>query len=91
MRRAARTDATQAEIVKALRKIGCAVEVIGKPVDLLVCGGSPKRTLLVEVKTDEGRKTQAQEEFEQRWPGELHFCKTPEAAIAAIVGKERLT
>ena len=90
MRRAARTDANQAEIVKALRKIGCAVEFIGKPVDLLVCGGQPKRTVLIEVKTEDGRRTKAQESFWDTWPGELYEARTPEDAIRALVGAKAM-
>ncbi len=36
MRRAARVDDNQADIVEALRAAGCHVYVMGKPVDLLV-------------------------------------------------------
>lgn len=36
MRRAAKVDSVQAEIVEGLRKAGYWVEVIGRPVDLLV-------------------------------------------------------
>lgn len=36
MRRAARKDSSQEAIVKALRQAGCKVEIIGRPVDLLV-------------------------------------------------------
>ena len=90
MRRAARTDANQAEIVKALRKVGCAVYVIGKPVDLLVCGGMPKRTVLIEVKTEEGTRTQEQKDFWDVWPGELHEARTPEDAIRAMLGAKAM-
>lgn len=35
-RQVTRTDGPQAEIVKVLREAGCRVEIIGRPVDLLV-------------------------------------------------------
>ena len=52
MRRAARTDANQTAIVKALRQIGCTVQslaAVGEGVpDLLV--GAYGQTLLMEIK-----------------------------------------
>ena len=95
MRRAARTDANQAEIVKALRRIGAAVEVIGKPLDLLVAFRG--RTFLMDCKVrrppSEGGshgKTKEQQEFIARWPGEYHFPHSAEEAIAQAVGKEAM-
>ena len=49
MRRAARVDANQAEIVAALRQAGASVWIIGIPVDLLV--GFRGMTIAVEIKT----------------------------------------
>ena len=83
-------DATQAEIVKALRRVGCAVCVIGQPVDLLVCGGNPKRTLLLEVKTADGLLTRQQEVFQSIWPGEVHIVRSPREAIACVLGKDAM-
>ena len=88
MRRAARTDASQVEIVKALRKIGAAVYVIGLPLDLLVA--FRKRTMLVECKVDGGTYTKQQVKFMAEWPGEVHTVRTPEEAVAAVIGKEAM-
>ncbi len=88
MRTAARVDATQAEIIKALRKIGAAVEVIGLPVDLLVCFRG--KTFLMECKTAEGKLTQYQKDFMLRWPGAVYIVNTPESAVAAAVGMEAM-
>ena len=49
MRRAARVDANQIQIVSALRAAGAYVWIIGLPVDLLV--GYKGHTFLVEVKS----------------------------------------
>lgn len=84
MRHAARTDDNQAEIVKALRKVGVQVEYIKKPLDLLCALG--KRNVLIEVKDEDGRLTKEQVEFIARWPGELYICQTPEEAIKAMIG-----
>jgi hypothetical protein len=49
MRRAARSDSNQQEVVEALRRCGVQVEIIGFPVDLLCCD-QRGRVHLVEVK-----------------------------------------
>jgi hypothetical protein len=74
LRYAARVDATQAEIVDALRKAGATVWVLGLPVDLL-CGYRGK-TLLIECKIVEGLRkpkvsgyTLLQERFLEKWSG----------------------
>jgi hypothetical protein len=53
VRRAARVDSTQAEIVEALRAAGASVWVLGLPLDLLV--GIHGRTALVECKRMTGK------------------------------------
>lgn len=90
MRRAARTDDNQDEIVKALRKCGFQVEIIGKPVDLLVA--NRQRTFILEVKNEDGadRLTQYQIEFLARWPGEFHIVKTVSQALEAALGKKAM-
>ena len=84
MRHAARTDATQAEVVKALRAIGCSVYYIKLPVDLLVC--HRKETMLVEVKEEGGRLTKQQVEFIARWPGRVEVVRGPQEAVNAVLG-----
>ena len=61
MRYAARVDATQAEIVAALRAGGAYVWVLGLPLDLLI--GFQGKTALVEVKTMTGVKKRKQSRF----------------------------
>jgi hypothetical protein len=75
MRHAARTDATQSEIVDALRKAGAYVWIIGLPVDLLV-GVGGRHTVLVECKSLTGKKkprakayTDLQRDFMRDWLG----------------------
>ena len=72
MRRAARVDANQAEIVQALRDEGCSVWIIGIPLDALI--GINGRTALVEIKDGSkppsARKhTKLQREFFESWKG----------------------
>ena len=67
LRRAARVDANQAEIVAALRGAGCSVWIIGLPVDLLA--GKGGNTVLIEIKTAKGRHTPLQVGFMSEWKG----------------------
>ena len=54
MRRNARTDANQADIVAAMRAAGASVWIIGIPVDLLI--GYRGKSLLMEIKTLTGKR-----------------------------------
>lgn len=91
MRRAARTDANQEAIVAALRAAGASVEVIGKPVDLLV--GWRGQNWLVECK--DGSKTpgnrpltKAQKDFIPNWRGQVNVILSPADAVALIRGEQ---
>ena len=87
-RYALRTDANQAEVIKALIAAGATVEVVGKPLDLLV--GIRGKFMLIEVKDGAKVKsaqkpTKAQEEFFKRWAGyPWALVDGPEAALRAI-------
>jgi hypothetical protein len=93
-------DANQAEIVKALRQLGCSVldlsAVGGGCPDLLVgrLGASGRGNLLVEIKNpklkntggEAMRKTRAkQEQFRAEWNGPTVVVETVEHAIAAAL------
>lgn len=68
MRYAARVDANQAEIVKALRQVGAYVWIVGLPVDLLV--GYKGHTFLMEIKTNSKKRlTDLQGDFFLNWTG----------------------
>lgn len=81
-------DDNQAEIVKALRGIGVAVEYIKKPVDLLICHRG--ETSLMEVKNPDGKDQLSREqvEFIARWPGKVHVVHSTAEAFAAVLGQE---
>ena len=84
MRRAARVDANQEQIVSALRGAGAYVWIIGLPVDLLV--GYKGHTFLVEIKTDSKKRlTNLQADFFENWSGST-LCRidSPEAALRMI-------
>jgi len=82
-RRAAKVDRNQSQIVAALRDIGASVEPIhalgGGVPDLLV--GFRGRTLLMEVKTDDGRLTPQQVKFHQSWRGQTAIVRSIDEAL----------
>ena len=83
MRLVARVDSNQREIVDALRRVGCRVLLLhrqgaGCP-DILV--GKAGRNVLMEIKTECGELTEAEEEFMMYWPGEAHIVRSVEDAL----------
>ena len=88
MRHNKRVDSSQKDIVAALRKIGCKVYVLGLPLDLLVWHRG--RSFLVECKVPGGSFTKQQVEFMAEWPGEIHVVRSPEEAVAKVIGKEAM-
>jgi len=91
MRRAARIDGNHAEIVNALRHVGCSVHSTagmhaGFP-DLVV--GVAGRNLLVEVKDGSlppsARKLSPLEEaWHAEWRGEVHVITSIDDALALV-------
>ena len=87
MRRAARVDATQREIVQALRDIGCTVYIIKEPVDLMV--GYRSRTLCLEVKTPGAWKlTPQQQLFFATFRGEAYIVVNVDQALEAVLQRK---
>ena len=84
MRRAARTDANQAAIVKALRDAGCYVWILGLPVDILV--GYDNRVYLCEIKDGPSKQlTRLQQDFFGNWTGgSLYRINSVEDALRMI-------
>lgn len=88
MRRAARVDANQEQVVSALRAAGARVWVIGLPVDLLI--GHAGRLMLMEVKDGSKppsarKKTALQERFFAEWADmPISLVDGPEAALRAL-------
>lgn len=92
LRRAAKVDANQAEIVRTLRAIGCGVidlSAVGKGCpDLLVRWPThPFRQELFEVKNLDGRGnrlTKDQQDFHALWRGAIHVVTSPDEALAVV-------
>ena len=84
IRRAARVDANQAQIVSALRAAGAYVWIIGLPVDLLV--GYEGQTWLVEIKDGHKKSlTRLQQDFFGKWcGGKLFRIDNAEEALRMI-------
>lgn len=91
MRRASKVDDNQAEIVNALRRIGCSVEVVssvGKGVpDLLV--GVNGLNLLFEVK--DGKKSASRQSltpdqviWHGDWRGQVNVVNSVDKALAVV-------
>ena len=85
MRRAARIDGNQGEIVAALRQIGCSVYYIKEPVDLLV--GYRGRTVVLEVKNgpDWRLKPSQAKFFGGEFRGEAYIVQSVDEALKAVV------
>ena len=89
---AAKVDNNQAEIVEALRAIGASVLVLSRVgmgcADLAV--GYRGVTYFLEIKTDKGKLTPAEQEFMEQWNGHYCIVRTVDEALKAIgaVGDE---
>lgn len=91
MRRAAKTDDNQAEIVAALRKIGASVQplhAVGQGCPDILVGWRGFNTIL-EIK--DGKKppsarklTPDQEKWHAAWMGQVTVVETVEQAILAV-------
>ena len=90
MRRAARRDANEQDIIKAMREAGAYVKVINDEglFDLLVSHRG--ETLLIEVKDgakppSARRLTEAEQKFHDEWPGaDLYIVNSVEEALALL-------
>jgi hypothetical protein len=92
MRRAARVDGNQADIVGALRKVGCSIQHIhtigGGCPDILV--GRNRRNWIFELKDDKQppnkrRLTPAEQRWHDEWRGEVHIIENIEQALAVVM------
>lgn len=90
MRRAARRDAGEQDIIKAMREVGAYVKVINDEglFDLLVSYRG--KTLMIEVKDgtkppSARRLTDAEQKFHDEWPGsDLYIVNSVDEALALL-------
>lgn len=103
MRRAARTDANQPEVVDAFRKLGCSVAILsqvgGGVPDLAVSKGGTAgyggRMCFVEVKDgdkppSDRQLTPDQVEFVQKWRGPVYIVENLDevARVVRALGRD---
>lgn len=91
--RAAKVDKNQKEIVEALRKIGCTVQILssvgkGCP-DILV--GYRSKNHLIEIKDGKASKadqvlTPDQVKWHNDWNGQVDIARSVDDAIKIVVG-----
>jgi hypothetical protein len=81
-----RADHNQAEILKALWKIGCSTVVLsqvgGACPDILAARGG--RSVLLEVKSKLGKLSPEQQEFHAWWEGEIAVVRSVDEAVAVF-------
>lgn len=90
-RRAAKVDANQAEIVKALRGMGaaaCSTAALGKgAADLLVAFRGIH--VWLEIKSPGEKLNAMQVEFHATWPAPIYVVTSPEEAMTAVAEAAR--
>jgi len=83
---AAKVDSNQVAIVEALRAVGASVLILSRVgqgcADL--CAGFRGRNFFLEVKTDKGKLTPAEKEFQDSWNGNYAIVRTADEALKAI-------
>ena len=86
MRRAARVDANQIEVVAALRAIGATVQhlhsVGGGCPDLLV--GFRGRNVLLEVKMPKKTLNSLEQQWFDGWRGQAHVVRSIDEALQSV-------
>jgi hypothetical protein len=86
MRRAAKVDANQEQIVAALRTAGASVQSLapigrGCPDILVARAGS---MWLMEVKDGKGQTNDLQKRWHIAWCADVHVVRTPDEALRVI-------
>lgn len=84
MRRRAKSDANQMQIMRELRALGfsvCSTHTIGKGFPDLAVGRNDV-TLLVELKTENGTLTEDERTFFEVWRGAAIVAQTTEEIVA---------
>ena len=87
MRRAAKVDRNQAEIVKALRKVGVSVQhlhSLGRGCPDILCGYRG-RNFLFELKAGKGKLTPDELTWATGWRGQIATVRTFDEALKIIL------
>lgn len=80
----AAVDVNQKVIIDALKAIGCDVQVISRPVDLLV--GYRNHNFLIECKAPDTyyKGTEVQRDFIRDWRGQVRVVQSADEAIRLV-------
>ena len=90
MRRAAKVDENQSELVRAALQFGCTVrslaQIGGGIPDLLIGQASRwgRRNILVEAKSDHGVLTPDQIAFHRDWRGQIDIARTVDQLLEVL-------
>ena len=84
-RRAARVDANQAAVIAALQAIGCVVEIIRQPVDLLV----GFRGVWVPAEVKDGAKAPSARKLKPSQAKFLERCTVGRLQMLTLTGPEQ--
>jgi hypothetical protein len=84
-----RTDANQADIIDALRRVGCSVldlSYVGRGCPDILVSDREHRLHLMEIKVAKGKLNKRQQEWHAQWKGAKPFVVRSVAEALAIVG-----
>lgn len=87
--RAARVDSNHAEIVKALRRVGCVVwdtshEGSGAPDLVVMRPANGFKVYLIEIKSEKGELNKLQEKFRSEWWGQVSVVRSVDEALKVV-------
>ena len=77
-----RSDGNAREIIDAMRKYGASVEIIDRPVDVLV--GFRGVTAIAEIKTPRGKLKASQKAFLEGWRGLSRVLRSVDEGIELL-------
>lgn len=84
---AARTDSNQAEIVAALRGVGCGVvdtSRLGRGFPDLIVTRAGRGVFLIEVKSEKGKLNERQKQWHAEWKGQVSVVHSVEEALRVV-------
>ena len=79
-----RADNNRAEIVGALRKVGCSVCITEHPLDLLIYSPFTRETSIADCKAKKGTLTPEQKKFAATWKGPWYLLRSVDEALELV-------
>jgi len=84
---AKKRDRNEPEIIEALEQIGCSIQRIDVPCDLIVSHPMIDNNLLIEVKMPGKQPTKIQKDMLDAWPGQYDIVYSAEEAVGFVSSK----